>query len=148
MKRAMLERSLDGVDRAAGLRSLPVLAVVALVGVAGRIADSPWYRGVRVGRGGGEFRMLKFRTMVPGALRTGVNSTAAGDRRITRVGRSAAALQARRTAAIVNVLAGDMSLVGPRPQVAREARLYTAERTAHARRAAGNHRSGLDRVRR
>ncbi len=88
---------------------------------------SPWFRGVRVGRAGREFRMLKFRSMRPGASKAGVNSTAIGDRRITRVGRFLRALKLDELPQLWNVIAGDMSLVGPRPQVPSEVALYTDE---------------------
>ena len=71
--------------------------------------------------------MLKFRTMTPGAWKSGVNSTAAGDRRITRVGRWLRQAKLDELPQLWNVLTGDMSLVGPRPQVAAEVNLYTFE---------------------
>jgi lipopolysaccharide/colanic/teichoic acid biosynthesis glycosyltransferase len=104
----------------------PVLAAIAAV-VSLEDRASPWYRGVRVGRGGREFRMLKFRSMCPGAAKTGVNSTAIGDARITRVGRFLRALKLDELPQLWNVVTGEMSLVGPRPQVPEEASLYTAE---------------------
>jgi lipopolysaccharide/colanic/teichoic acid biosynthesis glycosyltransferase len=91
---------------------------------------SPWFRGVRVARGGGDFQMLKFRSMRPDAWRTGVNSTAAGDGRITRIGHVLRRTKLDELPQLWNVLMGDMSLVGPRPQVRADAALYTgAERT-------------------
>jgi lipopolysaccharide/colanic/teichoic acid biosynthesis glycosyltransferase len=78
-----------------------------------------------VARGGGDFRMVKFRSMNPGAWKAGVNSTAAGDGRITRVGRFLRAAKFDELPQLWNVLTGDMSLVGPRPQVRTDANLYT-----------------------
>lgn len=104
----------------------PLLAVVAAA-VWLEDGGSPWYRGLRVGRNGREFRMLKFRSMRPGAARNGVNSTASGDTRITRVGQFLRALKLDEVPQLWNVLAGEMSLVGPRPQVPEDASLYTAE---------------------
>ena len=105
---------------------MPLLALIA-VGVWSQDGGSPWYRGIRVGRDGREFRMLKFRSMRPGAAKTGVNSTAAGDARITRIGRLLRALKLDELPQLWNVVTGDMSLVGPRPQVPEDASLYTAE---------------------
>jgi len=104
----------------------PLLAAVA-VAVWLEDGGSPWYRGLRAGRNGREFRMLKFRSMRVGASRTGVNSTASGDARITRVGRFLRALKLDELPQLWNVIAGEMSLVGPRPQVPDDAALYTAE---------------------
>ncbi len=104
----------------------PLLAAVAIA-VWLEDRNSPWYRGVRVGLGGREFRMLKFRSMRAGAAKTGVNSTADGDARITRVGRFLRALKLDELPQLWNVVTGEMSLVGPRPQVPEEASLYTEE---------------------
>ncbi len=92
--------------------------------------DSPGpviYRGTRIGRHGVSFRMWKFRTMVADADRSGVWSTAANDARITRAGRSLRATKLDELPQLVNVLIGDMSLVGPRPQVPVEVAKYNAE---------------------
>jgi lipopolysaccharide/colanic/teichoic acid biosynthesis glycosyltransferase len=104
----------------------PVLAAITLV----VWLDEPGavlFRGRRVGFGEEDFRMLKFRTMTPDAWKSGVNSTAAEDRRITRVGRWLRRFKLDELPQLWNVLAGDMSLVGPRPQVPAEVSLYTAE---------------------
>ena len=61
--------------------------------------------------------MVKFRTMIPDAWTSGVNSTAAGDRRITRIGKFLRKRKLDELPQLWNVLTGDMSLVGPRPQV-------------------------------
>ena len=122
-----MKRLLDVSIAACALLLLtPLLAAVA-VAVWLEDGGSPWYRGVRVGRNGCEFRMLKFRSMRMGASMTGVNSTASGDARITRAGRFLRALKLDELPQLWNVIAGEMSLVGPRPQVPEDAALYTAE---------------------
>lgn len=122
-----MKRLLDVSIAACALLLLaPLLAAVAMA-VCLEDGGSPWYRGVRVGRMGREFRMLKFRSMRPGAALSGVNSTAAGDTRITRVGRFLRALKADELPQLWNVVTGEMSLVGPRPQVPEDASLYTVE---------------------
>jgi lipopolysaccharide/colanic/teichoic acid biosynthesis glycosyltransferase len=117
-------------DFLAALVGLALLAVpLALIALAIWIEDreSPFFCGQRVARGGGDFRMVKFRTMIPNAWKSGVNSTAAGDRRITRVGGLLRKAKLDELPQLWNVLKGDMSLVGPRPQVRTDANLYTSE---------------------
>ena len=122
-----MKRAVDVTVAAAGLLIFsPLLAGIALwIWLADR--RSPWFRGVRVARGGGEFRMLKFRSMRPGAWKTGVNSTAEDDPRITRAGAWLRRAKLDELPQLWNVLKGDMSLVGPRPQVPADAARYTRE---------------------
>jgi len=104
----------------------PFLAAIALaIWLDDR--KSPFYFALRVARGGGDFRMVKFRTMIPGAWKSGVNSTASGDTRITRIGTYLRKGKLDELPQLWNVLAGDMSLVGPRPQVRADVDLYTSE---------------------
>lgn len=84
------------------------------------------YRGLRVGRHGRPFKMLKFRSMVANASSIGGPSTADGDPRVTRAGRFLRRWKIDELPQVVNVLRGDMSLVGPRPQVAEDVARYTA----------------------
>jgi len=122
-----MKRALDIAVSLAGLiLTSPVLIAVTF---AIWIYDfhSPFYVARRMARGGGMFRMIKFRSMVVNADRTGVNSTGAADRRITPVGRFVRAYKLDELAQLWNVLKGDMSLVGPRPQVKADADLYTDE---------------------
>jgi len=122
-----LKRAFDLVAALCGLvLLLPMLSVIALA-VWLEDRRSPWFRGVRVGRGGRRFRMLKFRTMIPDAWRSGVSSTAVGDRRITRLGKLLRRAKLDELPQLWNVLRGEMSLVGPRPQVEPDAALYPAE---------------------
>ena len=85
------------------------------------------YRGLRVGRGGVPFYMLKFRTMVVDADKLGASSTSADDLRLTRVGRFLRARKLDELPQLLNVVRGEMSLVGPRPQVQWAVDLYTSE---------------------
>lgn len=94
----------------------PVLLVIAVL----IKLDSPgpvFYRGTRVGKGGKPFEMLKFRTMHETAERTGVTSTAEDDPRITKTGRFLRKFKIDELPQLINVLKGEMSIVGPRPQV-------------------------------
>lgn len=86
---------------------------------------SPFYRGLRVAAGGKEFAMIKFRSMVMNAHKTGVDSTSATDTRITRLGHIIRRYKIDEIPQLLNILSGDMSFVGPRPNVKRETDLYT-----------------------
>ncbi len=122
-----MKRAFDFICALLGLALLsPLLAAVAL---AIWIEDrrSPFYFGRRVGRGETRFRMVKFRTMIVDAWKTGVSSTAAGDARITRTGRLLRRAKLDELPQLWNVLSGEMSLTGPRPQVEADASLYTDE---------------------
>lgn len=88
---------------------------------------SPLYIAPRVGKDEIDFRMVKLRSMVANADRTGVDSTGANDARITPVGRFIRRYKLDELTQLWNVLKGEMSLVGPRPNVRRETDLYTSE---------------------
>lgn len=122
-----MKRSLDVLAGLCGLLLLlPLLVLIAALVFLGD-GHTPWFRGVRVGRGGHRFRMLKFRTMIPDAWKSGVSSTGAADPRITRAGKLLRRAKLDELPQLWNVLSGDMSLVGPRPQVEADAALYSAE---------------------
>src|SRR5665213_1095263 len=88
---------------------------------------SPFYIAVRAKAPGRAFKMVKLRSMVKNADRKGGASTAGDDRRITWVGRLIRKTKFDEVPQLVNVLVGDMSLVGPRPQVVRDLAFYTEE---------------------
>lgn len=85
------------------------------------------YRGKRVGLDGVVFDMLKFRTMVPNADRIGPDSTANDDPRITKVGAFLRRYKLDELPQLLNVVKGEMSLVGPRPQVEADVALYSPD---------------------
>ena len=89
-----------------------------------------FYRGERVGLGGRPFRILKFRTMRPDAERNGVSSTANDDPRVTRIGTVLRRYKLDELPQLWNVLCGEMSMVGPRPELQRFVDLYTEEEKA------------------
>lgn len=81
----------------------------------------------RVGHLGRPFRMLKFRTMIVNAEKKGGAITVVGDKRITSIGKILRATKADELPQLWNVLKGEMSFVGPRPEVAQYVALYTEE---------------------
>ena len=86
---------------------------------------SPFYIAPRVGKGERIFRMVKLRSMVINADKSGVDSTSGNDSRITSVGHFIRRYKLDELTELWNVLLGDMSLVGPRPNVQRETNLYS-----------------------
>jgi lipopolysaccharide/colanic/teichoic acid biosynthesis glycosyltransferase len=113
----LAKRTLDLALAGLGVVVLsPLLAAVA----ASVALDSPgpvFFRQVRVGRGFRPFRIIKFRTMVEDASRRGGPLSIGADPRVTRVGRWLRRGKLDELPQLFNVLAGDMSLVGPRPEV-------------------------------
>ncbi|MDD7173922.1 MAG: sugar transferase [Clostridiales bacterium] len=102
----------------------PVLLLIALA----IVIDDPgpvFYRQVRVGRGGKEFRIFKFRTMVVDADKKGLQITVGRDSRITRMGALLRKTKLDELAQLLNVFLGQMSFVGPRPEVPRYVAMYT-----------------------
>jgi lipopolysaccharide/colanic/teichoic acid biosynthesis glycosyltransferase len=86
---------------------------------------SPFYVAPRVGKDGSMFKMLKLRSMSVNADKSGVDSTSVDDVRITPVGHKIRRYKLDEFTQLWNVLIGDMSLVGPRPNVVSDTDLYT-----------------------
>ncbi len=91
---------------------------------------APFFRQERVGRDGRLFRMVKFRSMRSNADGSGSLITVGGDSRITRIGRMLRLFKIDELPQFFNVITGDMTIVGPRPEVGRYVRLYTEEQRA------------------
>lgn len=119
------KRVLDVVLAAAALIALsPLLAAVALA-ITLDDGGPVFFRQERIGEGGRPFRIWKFRSMRAAPAAGGRLVTVAGDPRITRIGRRLRASKLDELPQLLNVLAGEMSLVGPRPEVGRYVALYT-----------------------
>jgi len=105
---------------------LPLLIIVAIA----ILISSPgpiFYGSPRVGKGGKVFKMIKFRTMVVNADKIGPLVTAGNDPRITRIGRYLRKWKWDELPTLWNVLKGDMSIVGPRPENPKATQLYSEE---------------------
>jgi lipopolysaccharide/colanic/teichoic acid biosynthesis glycosyltransferase len=121
------KRVLDiAVSLTALLLLVPVLVVIAAL-VKLSSPGPVFYRQQRVSRGGRLFQLFKFRTMVVGADRLAPNVSATGDPRVTRVGSFLRRSYLDELPQLVNVLRGDMSLVGPRPETPEFVALYTPD---------------------
>jgi len=123
----MLKRLLDIAASGLGLLLLsPLLAVVALLvkyGSPGPVI----FRHKRMGKGSKPFEVLKFRTMVQDGPRKGGQITFGDDPRITPIGRLLRKAKIDELPQLFNVLRGDMSLVGPRPEVQRYVEMFAED---------------------
>jgi lipopolysaccharide/colanic/teichoic acid biosynthesis glycosyltransferase len=123
----MLKRPFDLVSSLLGLILIsPVLVTLAIL-IKKEDGGPVFYRGVRVGRFGKPFRIFKFRTMVLNAEKLGGPSTADDDPRITRVGKFIRKFKLDELPQLLNVLKGEMSIVGPRPEVQMYVDMFTEE---------------------
>src|SRR3972149_9022096 len=126
----MLKRLFDIVFSLLGLMlTTPILLILAIL-IKREDGVPVFYRGVRVGLHGNPFRIFKFRTMVVNAEKIGGSSTADDDPRITRIGKFLRKYKLDELPQLINVFKGEMSLVGPRPEVQQEVSLYSEEERA------------------
>ena len=126
----MAKRVLDlSLSLAALILLSPVFVVVGLL-IKLTSPGPVFYRGERVGLDGKRFLIYKLRTMVVDAERRGGPSTPADDPRITRIGSWVRRFNLDELPQFINVLRGDMSIVGPRPEVPQYVELFTEEEKA------------------
>jgi len=122
----MARRAFDVVVAATVLLAAAPLLLVALLAIRLESRGSPIYRQRRVGKDGKAFDVLKLRTMVTGAEHQGAGlAVSEGDTRITRVGRVLRRTSLDELPNLVNVLRGEMAIVGPRPTVPVQVDRYT-----------------------
>ena len=122
----MTRRAMDIVASAAGLVVTAPLMLAAMLAIRLESPGHPIYRQRRVGKDGREFDMLKLRTMVSGAESMGAGMAVnEGDARITRVGKFLRRWSIDELPNLVNVLRGEMSIIGPRPTIQVQVAQYT-----------------------
>ena len=121
-----MKRAMDVVLSLLALCALSPLLLAAALAIALETGFPVLFRQTRVGLNGREFGMFKFRSMVKNAASIGPYFTTDNDPRITRVGRFLRRTSIDELPQLLNVLRGDMSLVGPRPDVPAQCSLYTA----------------------
>jgi len=120
------KRVFDVVGAAAGLMLVsPLLLILALL-IKAEDGGPVFFRPERVGHRGRAFRMWKLRTMVPNAEAQGLPLTVGRDPRVTRVGAWLRRLKVDELPQLFNVLVGEMTFVGPRPEVPRYVASYNA----------------------
>jgi lipopolysaccharide/colanic/teichoic acid biosynthesis glycosyltransferase len=121
-----LNRTLDVALAGAGLAVTSPLLLAAAIAIRLEDGGPVLYRQTRVGKDGADFELLKLRTMVVGAERQGAGyAVNAGDSRITRVGALLRRTSLDELPQLLNVLRGDMSLIGPRPTLRYQVERYT-----------------------
>ena len=112
-----MKRTMDLTLSLFGLALLSPLMLATAAAVALESGRPVLFLQRRIGQGGREFGMVKFRSMVNDAAAIGPDHTVLGDRRVTRVGRFIRRTSLDELPQLLNVLHGDMSLVGPRPDL-------------------------------
>ena len=122
-----MKRLLDVFISFTGLLILSPVLIIFIFLIYLQDKYNPFYVAPRVGKDGVLFNMIKLRTMVMGADKNGIKSTSADDRRITGLGHIIRRFKLDEITQLFNVLTGDMSLVGPRPNLKPETDLYTTE---------------------
>ena len=121
-----MRRAFDIAASALALAVASPVLLVAAIAIRLETPGGPIYRQRRVGLDGREFDVLKLRTMVAGAEHQGAGlAVVAGDARITRVGRFLRRTSIDELPNLVNVLRGEMAVVGPRPTVPSQVARYT-----------------------
>ena len=122
-----MKRLFDIVASSLGLIVLSPLFVVLAVWIKADSEGPVFYRQTRVGRNNKDFRLFKFRSMRPGSDRAGLITVGGRDPRVTHSGYYIRKYKLDEFPQLINVLKGDMSLVGPRPEVRKYVDMYTAE---------------------
>ena len=128
---ALTKRSMGLLLAGAGVAlSWPLMLLIAAA-ISLEDGESPFYIQERVGKDGTIFHLLKFRTMsLRSAAEAGPEITVGADARITRIGKFLRDIRLDELPQLFNILAGDMSVVGPRPEVARYVEHYSEEELA------------------
>lgn len=123
----MIKRLLDILASLFGLIVFSPVLLLVIILIWSQDRHSPFYIAPRVGKNSKLFSMVKLRSMIVNADKSGVDSTGANDVRITPIGHFIRRYKLDEVVQLWNVLIGDMSLVGPRPNVKSETDLYTDE---------------------
>lgn len=122
-----MKRLFDIFASGLGLLILSPLFLILAIWIKLDSKGPVFYRQVRVGRGNKDFRIFKFRSMMVGADKQGLITVGGHDPRITRSGYFIRKYKLDEFPQLINVFIGDMSLVGPRPEVRKYVDMYTPE---------------------
>jgi len=122
----MLKRSFDVVTSLIGIILLFPILLILWICIQLESSGGGFYRQVRVGKDGVDFLLWKFRTMQTGADKKGLLTIGGRDSRVTRFGFYLRKYKLDELPQLINVLVGNMSIVGPRPEVRKYVNLYTS----------------------
>ena len=123
----MLKRGFDVVSSLTGIILLFPFLLILWICIRLESSGGGFYRQVRVGKNGIDFRLWKFRTMQTGADKKGLLTIGGRDSRVTRIGYYLRKYKLDELPQLINVLVGDMSIVGPRPEVRKYVELYSQD---------------------
>lgn len=122
-----MKRLFDIIASGLGLIALSPLFAVLAIWIKADSKGPVFYRQTRVGRGNKDFRLFKFRSMRPDSDKLGLITVGGHDPRVTRSGYYIRKYKLDEFPQLINVFKGDMSLVGPRPEVRKYVDMYTPE---------------------
>jgi len=123
----MLKRGFDVVSSLIGIILLFPFLLILWISIQLESSGGGFYRQIRVGKNGIDFRLWKFRTMQTGADKKGLLTIGGRDSRVTRIGYYLRKYKLDELPQLINVLVGDMSIVGPRPEVRKYVELYSQD---------------------
>lgn len=126
----LLKNLFDKIFSCLGVCTLAPLFLFVAILIKFEDRGPVFYRGVRIGQYGRPFRVFKFRTMVLNAENQGASSTSDDDPRITQIGKWLRKYKLDELPQLINVLRGEMSFVGPRPEVKKFTDLFSEEEKA------------------
>lgn len=122
-----MKRLFDIIASGCGLIVLSPLFIIVAIWIKLDSEGPVFYKQIRVGRYGRDFKLFKFRSMRVGADKTGLITVGGHDPRVTRSGYFIRKYKLDEFPQLINVFIGDMSLVGPRPEVRKYVDMYTLE---------------------
>ena len=123
----MTKRLFDIISSALGLILLSTVFLIIAAWIKSDSKGPVFYRQIRVGKNGQEFLLYKFRSMMTGSDKKGLLTVGNKDSRITQSGKSIRKFKLDELPQLINVILGDMSIVGPRPEVPKYVALYNEE---------------------
>jgi lipopolysaccharide/colanic/teichoic acid biosynthesis glycosyltransferase len=123
----MLKRGFDVVSSLIGIILLFPVLLILWISIQLESSGGGFYRQIRVGKNGVDFRLWKFRTMQTGADKKGLLTIGGRDSRVTRIGFYLRKYKLDELPQLINVIVGDMSIVGPRPEVRKYVELYSQD---------------------